>query len=186
MIAYVLILLAVLSRYLVVGHFSLLNFTAVTGGLIYFGAKRSWREMAGPVAVLMISDYCLTTYVYHYAFHWQGYIPTWIWYAAAIALGQVLLKAKTSWQRVAAGAILGPTMFWVISNFAYWALYSGPSSSSPYSNTLAGLWACYVAAIPFYRNDLAATSIVLAAAFGVPVLVKRLNPAQPAAVMVKK
>jgi hypothetical protein len=180
MIAYVLVLLAVLSRYLVVGHFSLLNFTAVTGGLIYFGAKRSWREMAGPVAVLMVSDYCLTTYVYHYAFHWQGYIPTWIWYAAAIALGQVLLKAKTSVARVSAGAILGPTAFWLYSNFAVWI------GSTLYPHTMSGLWACYVAAIPFYRNDLAATSIVLAAAFGVPVLVKRLNPAQPAAVMVKK
>ena len=180
MVAYLLVLLAVLSRYLVVGHVSLLNFTAVTGGLIYFGAKRSWREMAGPVAILMISDYLLTTYAYHYAFHWQGYIPTWIWYVAAMALGQILLKAKTSWQRVVASAILGPTAFWLYSNFAVW--FSG----TIYPHTREGLWACYVAAIPFYRNDLAATSIVMAAAFGVPVLVKRMSMAQPATVTVKK
>jgi hypothetical protein len=181
MIAYVLVLLAVLSRYLVVGHVSLLNFTGVTGGLIYFGAKRSWREMAGPLAILMISDYCLTTYVYHYAFHWQGYIPTWIWYVAAMALGQILLKAKTSWVRVGAGAILGPTAFWLYSDFAVWI-----GNNGLYPHTMSGLWTCYLAAIPFYRNDLAATSIVLAAAFGVPVLVEKLRPVQTAAVMVKK
>ncbi|MFZ0302428.1 MAG: DUF6580 family putative transport protein [Terracidiphilus sp.] len=180
MIAYFLVLLAVLSRYLVAGHLPLLNFTAVTGGLIYFGAKRSWREMIGPLAILMVSDYCLTTYTYHYAFHWQGYIPTWIWYVAAMALGQILLRAKTSVVRVAAGAILGPTAFFVISNYAVWL------GSVFYPHTMSGLMTCYAAAIPFYGNDLAATSIVLAAAFGVPVLAKKLNPAEPATVRVKK
>ena len=186
MIAYLLILLAVLSRYLVAGHFQLLNFTAVTGGLIYFGAKRSWREMVGPLFILMASDYCLTTFTYHYAFHWQMYIPTWIWYVAAMVLGQILLKSKTTWVRVAAGAILGPTAFWIISNFAVWSVSSGPASISLYPHTFAGLVACYVAAIPFYGNDLAATSLVLAAAFGVPVLVKKLNPVERATVEIRK
>jgi hypothetical protein len=186
MIAYFLVLLAVLSRYLVAGHLPLLNFTAVTGGLIYFGARRSWREMVGPLLILMASDYCLTTYAYHYAFHWQGYIPTWIWYVAAMALGQILLRTKTSFVRVAAGAILGPTSFWLMSNFAFWALYSGSAAGSFYPRTMSGLMTCYAAAIPFYRNDLTATSIVLAAAFGVPVLVRRLNPVEPATVRVKE
>lgn len=186
MIAYFLVLLAVLSRYLVVGHLPLLNFTAVTGGLIYFGARRSWREMAGPLLILMASDYCLTTYAYHYAFHWQGYIPTWTWYVAAMALGQILLRAKTSFVRVAASAILGPTSFWLMSNFAYWALYAGPASGSIYPRTMGGLMTCYAAAIPFYRNDLAATSLVLAVAFGVPVLVQHMNPAERATVLIRK
>lgn len=185
MIAYLLILLAVLSRYLVVGHLPLLNFTAVTGGLIYFGAKRSWREMAGPLLILMASDYCLTTYAYHYSFHWQGYIPTWIWYVAAMALGQILLRSKTSATRVAASAILGPTAFWIMSNFAYWVLSAG-AVGSLYPRTMGGLMTCYAAAIPFYRNDLAATTLVLAAAFGIPVLVERMSPAERAPVRVKE
>src|SRR5580698_10214614 len=80
MLAYVLVLLGVLSRYAVAGHLPWLNFTAVTGSLVYFGARRSWREMFVPVAVLMASDYCLTMYTYHYPFHWQGYVTTWAWY----------------------------------------------------------------------------------------------------------
>ena len=185
MIAYLLVLLAVFSRYLVAGHLPLLNFTAVTSGLIYFGAKRSWREMAGPVDIPMVSDYCLTTYTYHYAFHWQGYIPTWIWYGAAIALGQILLRAKTTVARVATGAILGPTSFWIMSNFAFWALYAGTPGSF-YPRTMSGLMTCYAAAIPFYRNDLTATTLVLAAAFGIPVLVQKLNPVERALARVKE
>jgi hypothetical protein len=169
MIAYLLLLVAVLSRVLVLPHVGWLNFTAVGAALIYFGARRSWREMVTPLAVLMATDYCLTVYAYHYAFRWESYVPTWIWYAAAMALGQILLSAKTTFTRVAAGALLGPTSFWVVSDYAVWA------AGGMYPHTLAGLQACFVAAIPFYRNDLASTSILLGAAFGIPALVRRMN-----------
>lgn len=168
MIAYLLVLLGVLSRYLVAGHLPLLNFTAVTGSLLYFGARRSWREMLAPVGILMMSDFALTTYVYHYPFHWQGYITTWVWYAAVIVLGQILLHAKTDFVRGASAAILGPTSFFVVSNYGVWA-----GGMNLYPHTFAGLATCYMAAIPFYRNDLAATSIVLAVALGAPVLVRK-------------
>lgn len=169
MLAYVLVLLGVLSRYAVAGHLPWLNFTAVTGSLVYFGARRSWREMFVPVAVLMASDYCLTRYTYHYSFHWQGYVTTWAWYLMAMALGLILLHAKTTFVRGAAAAILGPTSFWIVSDYSVWA------GSTMYPHTLAGLVSCYVAAIPFYRNDLIATSIVLGAALGVPALVRRMH-----------
>jgi len=146
-----------------------LNFTAVGASLIYFGARRSWREMIAPLGILIASDYCLTTYAYHYTFRWQGYVITWMWYVMAMVLGQILLHAKTNFGRVAAGAILGPTSFFVVSNFAVWCTFG------MYPPTLAGLGACYVAALPFFRNDLLATSIVLGAAFGVPALVRRMN-----------
>jgi hypothetical protein len=32
-----------------------------------------------------------------------------------------------------------------------------------------------MAAIPFYRNDLASTTLILAAAFGIPALVRRMQ-----------
>jgi hypothetical protein len=46
--------------------------------------------------------------------------------------------------------------------------------------------ACYAAAIPFYRNDLAATTILLAAAFGVPALVRRTLTSGTQAALVRK
>jgi NO-binding membrane sensor protein with MHYT domain len=68
----------------------------------------------------------------------------------------------------------------VISNYAAWV------SMGIYPRTLAGLEACYVAAIPFYRNDLASTAIVLGVAFGVPALVRRFNTAPTLATLVSK
>ncbi len=159
MFAYVLVLLGVVSRYVVAPHVAWLNFTAVTGSLIYFGARRSWREMIAPLGLLAVSDYLLTTFAYHYTFHWQSYMITWTWYVMAMVLGQILLHAKTNVVRVAAGAILGPTSFFLVSNFGVWCTFG------MYPPTLAGLGTCYLAALPFYRNDLVATSIVLGAAF---------------------
>jgi hypothetical protein len=184
MIAYLLLLLAVLSRFLPLAggsfHIGWMNFTAVGGVLLYFGARRSWREMLAPLAVLVATDYCLTTFVYHYSFSWQAYVPTWLWYVAAMALGQILLKARTSFTRVASGALLGPTSFFAVSNFAVWM------GGGMYPHTLGGLWACYVAAIPFYRNDLLSTALVCAAAFGLPVLVRRFSAPPAVAVVAGK
>ena len=69
MIAYALLLLAILSRVVVLSHVAWLNFTAVGAALLYFGARRPWREMLTPLAVFMATDYCLTVYAYHYPFH---------------------------------------------------------------------------------------------------------------------
>lgn len=116
MVAYILLLAAVASR--IIPHAGWMNFTLVGGALIYFGARRSWREMLAPLAVLMATDYYLTAYAYHYAFRWEAYVTTWAWYAMAMALGWILLHARTTVARVAAGALLGPTSFFVVSNYA--------------------------------------------------------------------
>jgi hypothetical protein len=165
--AYLLLLVAVMTRLL--PHPGWLNFTAVGGALLYFGARRPWREMLIPLTALMATDYFLTVYSYHYSFRWQGYVATWTWYLMAMALGQILLHAKTTTVRVAAGALLGPTSFFLVSNYAVWA------SGWMYPRTLGGLGACFAAAVPFYRNDLLSTTLVAGLTFGLPVLVRRLN-----------
>lgn len=168
--AYLLLLFAILSR--LVPHPDWLNFTAVGGALLYFGARRSWREMLAPLAALIATDHVLTVYAYHYTFVWQAYVITWVWYAAAMVLGWILLRTRTTLLRVASGVVLGPTSFFVVSNFAVWA------AGNMYPHTGSGLMACYAAAIPFYRNDLLSTAIVAGLAFGVPVLVRRMSRTQ--------
>ena len=51
MAAYLLLVVAVLTR--LMPHPDWWNFTAVGGALLYFGARRSWREMLAPLAALM-------------------------------------------------------------------------------------------------------------------------------------
>lgn len=172
--AYLLLLLAILTR--VLPHHDMFNFTAVGGALLYFGARRSWREMLAPLAALMATDYFLTVFTYHYAFAWRDYVTSWAWAAAVMMLGRILLKSQTTWLRVGAAVVLGPTSFWLISDYAVWV------GGNMYPHTLSGLVSCYAAAVPFYRNDLISTAIVAGLAFGVPVLVRKSRLAsQPGA-----
>lgn len=173
--AYLLLLVAVLSR--VVPHAGWFNFTAVGGALLYFGARRPWREMLAPLAALMATDFYLTLFSYHYAFRWQDYVPTWTWYLAAMALGHLLLRSRTSLPRFVSAVLLGPTSFFLMSNFAVWL------TSGMYPRTGEGLIACYVAALPFHglEKDLLSTALVAGVAFGVPVLVRRIQQGRVAA-----
>jgi hypothetical protein len=178
MIAYLLLLVAVFTR--VLPHAGWLNFTAVGGALLYFGARRPLREMFVPLVALMATDYWLTVHTYHYAWVWAAYGVTWAWYAATIVLGRGLLHERATFLRVGAGAVAAPTSFFLLSNFAVWP------GSDMYPHTLGGLITCMAAGVPFYRNDLASTVLVCAAAFGLPALLRRMHLLQtPEAVLSK-
>jgi hypothetical protein len=169
--AYLLLLLAVASR--VVPHPAWLNFTAVGGGLLYFGARRPLWQAIFPVALLAGTDYYLTTFAYGYPFHLVSYLVTWFWYAAIVALGAGMLKTRASVGRVLGASVLSATSFFALSNFAVWA------ASGVYPHSAGGLSACYLAALPFYRNDLLSTALVAVVAFGSPELVSRFAAGNP-------
>jgi hypothetical protein len=166
MAAFLLLVAAVLSR--VVPH-PWLNFTAVGGALLYFGARRPLRQLWIPVVALAATDYYLTTFFYSYPFHVSAYLLTWAWYGAVIILGYILLSRKTTVARVGAGVLIAPTSFFLITNFAAWA-----AMPQLYPRSLAGLSLSYAAGLPFYRNDLLATTIVAGLAFGLPAMARML------------
>ena len=176
MTGYLALLLAVLSRILphAFGATSL-NFTAVGGGLLFFGSRqggsrqgRNRWHTAVAVLVMMATDYYLTTVVYNYPFHVQGYVVTWAWYAAVCLLGSRVLRGKPSALRVTGAVLASSTSFFILSNFMVWA------GSTMYAHSTAGLAACYVAAIPFYANDGMSTAVTAGALFGLPALAKSI------------
>lgn len=176
MSAFLLLLLAIASRIVphTVFHEVSWNFTMLGGALLFFGSRMASKsprvtgaKLAAAMLALMATDYYLTVYAYGYAFHAAAYLVTWIWYAAVCLLGLGLLR-KASVLRVTAGAIAAPTSFFLISNFAVWA------GSTMYPHTASGLGACYIAGLPFYRNDLVSTALTAGALFGLPALATRL------------
>ncbi|MBB5058656.1 hypothetical protein HDF16_003370 [Granulicella aggregans] len=167
MSAYLVLLFAVLSRILPhTFHAVGMNFTAVGGSLLFFGARRSRWQAVFAILALAATDYYLTVYAYNFPFHVSSYLATWLWYGAICLLGSGLLAKRATTLRVIAGVLASSVSFFVISDFMVWA------AGGMYPATAAGLGACYVAAIPFLANDLISTAIVAGALFGVPALAK--------------
>jgi hypothetical protein len=168
MYAFVVLLLAALSRLLPhMMHGTGFNLTAVGAGLLFFGSRRPRWQAAIAMAVMALTDVYLTKFVYGYPFHISGYLVTWAWWGALCLISSGLLR-KVSVLRVAAGVFVSATGFFVIVDFALWAM------GNMYPHTLAGLGACYIAALPFYGNDLVSTALMSAVFFGLPVVAAKL------------
>ena len=103
MIAYIVLILAALSRFVPHAlHGTGMNFTAVGAGLLFFGSRRSRWQAVAAVAILAATDFYLTRFVYGFPFQVKGYLVTWAWYAAVCLLASGLLR-KVTVLRVVAG-----------------------------------------------------------------------------------
>lgn len=145
------------------------NFTAVTAVALFAGAhfERRWAVVV-PLAAMLASD-ALFELRFGWGFH--ALMPVvYASFAAVVWLGR-LLRRRRRLLPVAAAAVAGPTLFFVTTNFAVWALGAG------YPHTAAGLIACYVAAIPFFGASVAGCVFYAGLLFGGFALAERRLPA---------
>jgi hypothetical protein len=141
------------------------SFAPVTAALLYFGARRPRREMWIPVTALAAAGVYLSRSYYGYAVS-ADLLVTWAWYAGMVLLGGMLAKHATA-LRVGAGSLAGSVSFFLISNFAVWAVWN------MYPKTVSGLGACYVAGLPFFRNAVVSDLFFAALFFGIGYLVSQ-------------
>jgi len=135
------------------------SFAPVTAALLYFGARRPRREIWVPVAALAIAGVYLSRAYYGYAVS-ADLLVTWAWYGGMVLLGGMLAKSVSA-LRVGAASLAGSVSFFLMSNFAVWAVWN------MYPKNLSGLMACYVAALPFFRNAVVSDLFFAAVFFGI-------------------
>jgi hypothetical protein len=165
MLAYLFVVLAIVSRFLPHPH-GWVQFTPLGAALLYFGARASLKRMWIPLAALIAADIYLTKVTYAYPLK-PDHVITWAWYAGVILLGSALLSRQVSAWRVVAGSLAASVAFFLVSNFGVWLVWN------MYPRTLAGLATAYVAAIPFFRNQAFADLLCAAAMFAVGALFER-------------
>ncbi|MBV8845315.1 MAG: hypothetical protein JO307_21110 [Bryobacterales bacterium] len=128
------------------------NFTPLIAIGLFAGA-RARRAVTGVLAVLLslaLSDIVL-------GFH-RGF--EWVYAAALIPVLLGRLARSRGFISIAAAALASSLSFFVVTNFAVWA------AGQLYPRTLAGLGACYVAALPFYGNQFAGDVFYTVLMFG--------------------
>jgi len=150
-------ILALLSAILVAAALRLVphppNFTPIGAMALFSGAYLGRRAVAfaAPLAALLLSDLILGFY--------HGQATVYFSVALIVMIGIVALS-RVSALRVGAAALASSVLFFVITNLGMW-LFSGF-----YPRTLAGLEACYVAAVPFFQNTVAGDLFYATLLFG--------------------
>lgn len=166
MLAYLYVVLAIAARGLAgTGTLSLHGFTPLGASLLFFGSRMPRKQFWIPVALLIGTDVYLNFFRYHMALTWDQAV-VWAWYAGACCIG-MLLRGRVKPLFVGGAAIGSSVSFFLISNFAVWL-----AGNIAYPKTLAGLGACFTAAIPFFRNDLISSLMFSAVFFAIPVLAR--------------
>jgi hypothetical protein len=130
------------------------NFTPIGAMALFSGAylgRKGVIAFAAPLGALLLSDLVLGFY--------RGMPTVYFSVALVVIIGWLSLQ-RTSPLRIGAAAIASSVLFFVVTNFGMWL------SSGFYPRTLAGLEACYVAAIPFFQNTVAGDLFYATLLFG--------------------
>ena len=97
---------------------------------------------------------------------------TWISFAATGLLGRWIARRPTA-GRIVAASLIASVGFFLVTNFGVWWL---GDDGRMYPRTLEGLWTCYVAALPFFRNSLIGDLAYTAGLFGLYAMVRGATP----------
>ena len=137
------------------------NFTPIIAIGLFAGShgKKTSTGVLATLLALALSDAVLGFY-------------SGIWYVYAAALIPVLLgrliRSRSGAGAVAPAALASSLSFFIITNFMVWA------TEQLYPHTLGGLSECFLAGIPFYRNQVLGDAAYTVAIFGGYAVLKRL------------
>ena len=147
------------------------NFTPIGAMALFSGAylgRKGVIAFAAPLGALLLSDLVLGFY--------RGMPTVYFSVALVVIIGWLSLQ-RVSPLRIGAAAIASSVLFFVVTNFGMWL------SSGFYPRTLAGLEACYIAAIPFFQNTVAGDLFYATLLFGgwkiAETLMPRLRAGEP-------
>ena len=165
-IIFFLILVAVstLIKVLCAPQINLSGFTAVIAVSLFAGLNIQDKSLAFllPLITLFVTDVLLqilhAVNLFPYSGFYSGQMTNYILFVLLTSIGILFKNYKTA--GIVASAFIGPTLFFLLSNFVVWK-FQGDTLG--YNKDISGLWQSYSLALPFYRNSLISTFIFLPA-----------------------
>ncbi len=140
------------------------NLTPVGAMALFSGAmfRNRWIAFLLPLASLFAGDLFV-------GFH-KLMLIVYASFAISVAIGR-WLRENRSLARIGGALFLGAAQFFVITNFAMWAL------GGYYPKTAAGLATCFMAGVPFFWNTLGGDVLHAGILFGGFALSEKMLPA---------
>ena len=124
--------------------------------------RNRWIAFLLPLASLFVGDVFV-------GFH-KLMLIVYASFAVSVAIGRWLGDNRTV-TRIGGAVFLGALQFFVVTNFAMWAL------GGFYPKTARGLANCFAAGVPFFWNTLAGDALYSGILFGGFALAEKLLPA---------
>lgn len=140
------------------------NATPVMAIALFGGTylSKRWGVLL-PLAIVGVSDLLIM---------WHRTVPfTWAAFALTGTLGWWLRRHPHP-GRILCASLTGSWAFFLITNFGVWA------SGGLYPPTAHGLWECYLAGLPFFRNTVGGDLMYTTAIFGAYAALRHMNAAQ--------
>jgi hypothetical protein len=135
------------------------NFAPITA-IALFGAAyfdRKWLAFLVPMAAMLLSDVILEILHRNGLSPVRGFHPFMgaVYGAIAVIAGLgLLLRGRVQPLSVLAAVLGGSVVFFVLTNFAVWALTDDVPVPYGYPKTWAGLIECFVLGVPFFHWTL--------------------------------
>jgi hypothetical protein len=139
------------------------NFTPIAAMALFGGAYFSKKQFAFiiPISAMIITD----AVIGFHSLSWLVYLS----FALIVLVGIIMLN-KVTIKNVVIASLISSTSFFLITNFGVWL------GSNFYQQNISGLIECYVAAIPFFSNNILGDLMYSGVLFGVYEWLKSVNP----------
>lgn len=129
------------------------NFSPIAALALFGGASFESKRAAFfvPLVALFLSDLVIGFYTITPVIYGSFALIVWLGF---------WVRRRPNLARLALATIGGALLFFVLTNFGAWVF------ETSYPKTVSGLVACYVAAIPFFRNTLLSDILYSGVLFG--------------------
>jgi hypothetical protein len=161
---FILIAVTVIVKVICAPQINLSGFSSVFAVALFAGitTKNKTNAFLLPLIALFLSDVILqglhALNLFPYSGFYSGQIINYALFILITLIGIAFRNYKIA--GIFASAIIGPTVFFLLSNFIVWKTQG---TAMGYSNDITGLMQSYTFGLPFYRNSLISTIVFLPA-----------------------
>ena len=135
------------------------NFSPILPICIFGGAMYArWRlAYLIPLATFLLGDVGIWALTGRVDWAFYPHQPSVYISVALVVTTGFLVRNGRTWAGVTAAGLSSSILFFVLTNFGVWALGDG----TLYPHTAEGLAACYLRAVPYFRNTLVSMAVFL-------------------------
>lgn len=147
------------------------NFTAVSAVALYGAATLSDKKQAIwiPLAAMLVSDLVIEIFFRAGLSATQGIHLGMLYVYPAFMLVSAIgfwMRRNFSIAKLAAGTLAASVVFFAVTNFGVWLAWDF------YPKSAEGLAACFIAAVPFFQNQVLGDLLFTGLLFGIDALIK--------------